>query len=66
MGPKSLYFATPFAFKLNPADGAVPYLISPESDISLKNYMLWATFLSLKVWVYLQPLLRSAPRNLAN
>jgi len=37
MGPKSLYFATPFAFKLNPADGAVPYIISPESDISLKK-----------------------------
>jgi len=28
IGPKSLYFATPLAF--NPADGAVPYIISPE------------------------------------
>jgi len=26
--PKSLYFATPLAF--NPADGVVPYIVSPE------------------------------------
>jgi len=28
LGPKSLYFTTPLAF--NAADGAVPYIISPE------------------------------------
>jgi len=38
-------FATPLAF--NPAGRAVSYIISLE--VISKNYMLWATLLSLKV-----------------
>ena len=45
--------------------GVIPYQYWHKWYIA-KNYILWATFLLKKVSVYLQPLLRNAPRKLPN
>jgi len=61
MGPKSQYLATLVAFSL-PVEGF--FTSHHRKGCIAKNYKLWATSLSQKVYVYLQPLLRSARRNL--
>jgi len=63
---KIAIFRYPLAF--NPADGAVPYIISPEAIYREKLHALGYIPVaeSFGISLYLQPHLRSAPRKLPN